>query len=269
MFQKLGFRPAAFILLLLLAGTTQAQERLLIATAANLKPAMDVLVTEFRAQHPDAGVEPVYGASGALQTQIRQGAPFDLFFSADTDFPRQLAEDGHAGSTPKIYARGRIVLWSATVDASALSVQDLARPEFQRIAIANPRHAPYGMRAEEALRASGIWDAIEDRMVYGESIAQTAQFVESGSAQIGIIALAQALVPQLADKGGYALIPETLHEPLDQGFIVTRRAADNALAHRFAAYIGSPAAHAVFERYGYTLPEAETVETLLEAEAVE
>jgi molybdate transport system substrate-binding protein len=129
-----------------------------------------------------------------------------------------------------------------------------ADPRIRRVAIANPKHAPYGKRAEEALRAAGLWEEVEPKLVYGENIAHTAQFVQTGNAQVGIIALALALNPELASKGGYWLIPDKLHEPLEQGFIITKRAEGNALAKRFADYMGSSPARAVMTKYGFVLP---------------
>jgi molybdate transport system substrate-binding protein len=146
------------------------------------------------------------------------------------------------------------VLWSTTVDATQLTLQSLSDPKFARIAIAIAKHAPYGKRAEEALRASGLWEKVEPKLVYGENIAHTAQFVQTGNAQVGVIALALAVNPELASKGGYWLIPDQLHAPLEQGFIVTKRAAGNALARRFAEHMGGPAARAVMTKYGFVLP---------------
>ena len=154
------------------------------------------------------------------------------------------------------YAVGRIVLWSNTRDARALRLQDLADPALGRIAIANPRHAPYGKRAEEALRAAGVWDAVQPRLVQGENIAQTAQFVQTGNAAVGIIALSLALNPTLAAQGGYHLIDASLHEPLEQGFMLTRAAAGKPLAGAFAEFIGSESARALLRRYGFELPPA-------------
>jgi molybdate transport system substrate-binding protein len=126
--------------------------------------------------------------------------------------------------------------------------------KITRVAIANPKHAPYGTRAEEALRASGLWEKVEPKLVYGENIANTAQFVQTGNAQIGIIALSLAVNAELADKGGYWLIPEKLHQPLEQGYVITKRAESNALAKRFADYMGSPSARTVMTKYGFVLP---------------
>lgn len=140
------------------------------------------------------------------------------------------------------------------MDAAKMTLERLLDPEITRIAIANPKHAPYGKRAEEALRASGLWEKIEPKLVYGENIAQTAQFVQTGAAQVGIVALSLAVNPGLAAKGGYWLIPDKLHEPLEQGFIVTKRAAGNALAKQFADYMDSEPARAAMTKHGFVLP---------------
>ena len=238
----------------LLLSLSANAEKITIAAAADLKFAMDEIVTGFKKAHPADEVDVVYGSSGNFNTQIQQGAPYDLYFSADITFPRELARNGYASSEAKPYAVGRIVLWSATLDASRMTMASLADPGITRIAIANPKHAPYGRRAEEALRASGVWDKVEPKLVYGENIAQTAQYIESGNAQVGIIALSLTLNSELTKKGGYWLIPDTLHAPLEQGFVVTRRAANNALATRFADYMNSKPARAAMTKFGFVLP---------------
>ena len=242
-----------FACIMLLSLPVQA-EKITIAAAADLKFAMDEIVGAFKKANPADEVDVVYGSSGKFQTQIRQGAPYDLYFSADIGFPRELAKDGFAASGVKPYAFGRIVLWSASMDASRMTLASLTDAKIARIAIANPQHAPYGKRAEEALRASGLWEKVEPKLVYGENIAHTAQFVQTGNAQVGIIALSLAVNPELSSKGGYWLIPDKLHEPLEQGFIVTRRAEGSALAKRFAAYMDGKPARAVMTKYGFVLP---------------
>lgn len=236
------------------AALAQPSAPLTIAAAADLKFALDEIVAAYRAAQPAERIEVIYGSSGKFATQIRQGAPFDLYFSADIAYPRELEREGLAAGPTRPYATGRIVLWSNSRDASQLRLQDLADPALGRIAIANPRHAPYGRRAEEALRAAGVWAAVEPRLVQGENIAQTAQFVLSGNAAVGVIALSLALNPTLAQQGGYALIDDALHQPLEQGFILTRRAADKPAAARFAAFVEGEAARAIMRRYGFAPP---------------
>lgn len=248
-----SLRVALFALVWLCAGAAHAG-RITVAAASDLRFALDEIVAAFRDAHPADEVEVVYGSSGKFYTQIRQGAPYDLYLSADIEYPRALAAAGQAASAVEAYAFGRIVLWSATLDARAMTLASLAEARIARIAIANPRHAPYGRRAVEALRAAGVWEAVEPKLVYGENIAQTAQFVQTGNAEVGIIALALALSPDLARLGGYWLVPDDLHQPLEQGFVITRRAADNALAQRFAEYLRGASARAAMRRYGFTLP---------------
>lgn len=238
----------------LLAATSAHAEKITIAAAADLKFAMDEIVAAFKREKPGNEVEVIYGSSGKFHTQIQQGAPYDLYFSADIVYPRELVSKGMAASEVRPYALGRIVLWSNSMDATKMTLASLGDPRIIRIAIANPRHAPYGKRAEEALRRSGLWEKLQPKLVYGENIAHTAQFVQTGNAQVGIIALSLALNPELAKQGGHYLIPNTLHEPLEQGFIITRRGANKPLVRQFADYMASGHARAVMARYGFVLP---------------
>lgn len=249
-----------FIQLLAVIGTLLVSlsahaEKITIAAAADLKFAMDEVVSAFKQTNPGAEVDVVYGSSGKFNTQIQTGAPYDLFFSADIGFPRELEKSGLAASPVKSYAFGRLVLWSNSVDASKLTLESLTDRKITRIAIANPKHAPYGKRAEEALRKLGLWDKLEPKLVYGENISQTVQFVQSGNATVGLIALSLAINPELASKGGYALIPEKLHEPLEQGFIITKVGGDKPLAKTFAEFMDSQAAREVMKKNGFVLPK--------------
>ena len=243
-----------FLACSLFIATTAHAEKITVAAAADLKFAMDEIVTGFRQIRPGTDVEVIYGSSGKFHTQIRQGAPYDLFFSADISYPRELARIGMAASDVKPYAFGRIVLWSNSMDAAKMTMASLTDPGISRIAIANPKHAPYGKRAEEALRTSGLWDKLQSKLVFGENIAHTSQFVQTGNAQVGIIALSLALNSELAKKGGYYLIPENLHKPLEQGYVITTRGAGKPLAKQFADYMGSKAARSIMTKYGFVLP---------------
>lgn len=242
------------VVICLMPAAPARAEKITIAAAADLKFALDEIVAGFRKSHPADEIQVSYGSSGKFQTQIQQGAPYDLFFSADISFPRQLARLGLAASEVKPYAVGRIVLWSAGQDAAKITLASLADSRFKRIAIANPKHAPYGKRAEEALRAAGVWESVRSRLVLGESVAQAAQFVQSGNAQAGIIALSLALSPELTKKGGYVLIPDTLHQPLEQGYIITRRGGEKTLAATFSDYMDSKPARGIMTKYGFVLP---------------
>jgi molybdate transport system substrate-binding protein len=238
---------------LLFAGQVHA-ESLTIAAAADLKFAMDDIVVQFKKANPSATVVVTYGSSGNFNTQIQQGAPFDVYFSADIVYPNQLAKMGYATSPVIPYAIGRIVLWSASLDATQLTLVKLTDPAIKRIAIANPKHAPYGKRAEEALRNAGVWAQVESKLIFGENIAQATQFVESGNAQVGIIALSLARNTEIAQKGGYTLIDDRLHTPLEQGFMLTQHAKNNALAQQFVAFMRQPLVRAIMQKYGFILP---------------
>ena len=223
-----------------------------VAAAADLHQALDEVVAAYRHDHPDSRIDVTYGSSGNLLTQIEQGAPFEIFFSADSSYPQQLAEHGKASGAPVPYALGHLVMWSASIDMKGVQVADLAQAKFGRIAIANPQHAPYGKRAEQALRAAGIWDQVQSRLVFGDNIAQTAQFAQSGNAQVGLVA--ESLVMGSSAKGSFAAVPPSLYEPLKQSFVITRRGAGNALAQDFARYVQSAPAKAILSRYGFELP---------------
>lgn len=245
---------AAAVSCVLTLAPVSAAEKLTIAAASDLKFAMDEIVASFKAAHPRDEIGVIYGSSGKFQAQIQQGAPIDIFFSADVAFAKSLRAEGLAVSEPTLYAIGRIVLWSATRDASKMSLKDLDDPKLRKIAIANPAHAPYGKRAEEALRSVGLWEKLQDKLVIGENVAQTAQFAQSGAADIGVIALSLAINPELAGKGGYALIPDVLHSPLEQAYVITRQGGEKALSKVFARYMTSTDARRIMIRYGFALP---------------
>jgi molybdate transport system substrate-binding protein len=239
--------------LLCIAQIAHSGEQLTIAAASDLKFAMDEIVVLFGKQHPASQVTTVYGSSGKFQTQIRQGAPYDVYFSADIAYPRALKNEGFAVGEVQSYGLGRLVLWSSS--RKTIQLNDLGDPAIRKIAIANPKHAPYGQRAEQALRAAGIWDKVAAKLVYGENIAQAAQFVQTGNADVGILALSLAMSAQLSKTGSYTLISDSLHQPLEQGFIITRRAAHNQLALDFAHFMATSDVRSVMLSYGFTLTE--------------
>ncbi|GAA4451365.1 molybdate ABC transporter substrate-binding protein [Nibrella saemangeumensis] len=225
-----------------------------IAAASDLRYAMDALTATFRRRQPAIKVNVVYGSSGKFFQQISRNAPFDLFFSADIDYPRQLQQKALTASPIQTYAIGRLVLWSPTIDPNTLGLKTLLDPSIRTIAIANPLHAPYGKRAEESLRHYGLYDQVKARFVKGENIAQTAQFVSSGAADIGIIALALAMSPPLKAQGRYFLIPANTHTSLEQGYVVLKRARNNKAAFTFASFLTTPPAKAILKQYGFAMP---------------
>lgn len=248
---------AALLALMCLTGSPALSSTFTIAAAADLRFALDEIIEAFHDHHPQYQVRVVYGSSGKMTTQILNGAPYDLFFSADISFPERLHTAGMTASDPAVYALGRIVLWSNSLDASSLSLADLATDtRIRRIAIAQPAHAPYGQRAREALQAAGVWDAVQPKLVFGENIAHAAQMVESGAANVGIIALSLALFPRLAEHP-YHLIDEQLHQPLTQGFVVTRRGANRPGVQAFSEFMAGEQAHTIMRRFGFAMPDAD------------
>ncbi|MFC3854185.1 molybdate ABC transporter substrate-binding protein [Salinispirillum marinum] len=237
------------LLLSLLGSTLAGAQNLTVVAAASVRHAMQDIVASYQQQFPDDAIRIIFGASGGLTTQIINGAPFDLFFSADTALPQRLYDEGLTTGKPVVYAEGRLVLWSADLDASTLTLHDLTSPNIRRIAMAQPRTAPYGQRAQEALTNLGLWDVVEEKIVFGENISQAARMAEAGAAEIGLIALSLAVVPPLNDQP-FQLIDRDLHAPLTQAFVITRRAASNPIAHRFADFIGTPEVTAILRQHG-------------------
>lgn len=229
-------------------------ESLTIAAAADLKFAMTEVVAGFQSKHSTDKIEVIYGSSGKFLAQISNGAPFDMFFSADIAYPRALEKLGLTEGKVQSYAIGRIVLWSLKPELAKTSLKTLPKAAVGKLAIANPQHAPYGLRAQEALQHEGAWEMMQPKLVLGENIAHATQFVDSGAAEAGIIALSLVLSPALRGKGTWTLIPSEWHQPLEQGFVITKRARHNSLAVDFARYISSEAARAVMRRYGFVLP---------------
>lgn len=228
--------------------------RLTIAAASDLKYAMDELVGRFKFLYPDTEIRVILGSSGNFYRQIIKDAPFDIYFSADVFYPEQLEAAGLTSSDVKLYAIGRIVIWSSGLDAGSLAVETLKHSSVHRIAIANPKHAPYGKRALEFLEHMNLMKDLQDKLVYAENISQAAHFAYSGAAQAGIIALSLALSQQMQEKGSYWLIPEEFHKPLAQGFVLLKRAKNNPSAHQFSEYMVSKEARDILDKYGFTLP---------------
>lgn len=240
--------------LALLALRAAAAEPVRVAAASDLRYALAELRTQHVSARPGASIELVFGSSGKLAAQIANGAPFDLFFSADAAYPRRLRDKGLCAGEPRLYARGRLVVWCPREPAGSVTIADLAAPRFRKLAIANPRHAPYGHRARQALEKAGVLSAVEQRLVLGENVSQAAQLVESGAAEVGLVALSLLFNPSLERADRYTLVPESMHQPLDQSFCVLERAAANSEAVAFASYCESLAARDTLRRYGFATP---------------
>lgn len=252
-------RLAALLLALLpalAAGGPATRGALSVAAASNLKLAADELQRGFEQARPGVRVRVTFGASGALVAQIRNGAPFDLFLSADRDFPAQLVRDGLSDGAERVYAVGRLAVWTPPGSRLALErdgLQALAGPGVGKIALPNPAVAPYGRAAEAALRAAGAWEAVRGRLVLGQNVAQAAQFAASGAADAALVPLSLTLAPEL--RAGRAWeVPPSICPPLAQAAVVLRGARDPALARDFLAFLTGPAGRAVLRRTGYALP---------------
>jgi molybdate transport system substrate-binding protein len=245
--------------LMSLTGTSSRAAELTVAAAADLKFAMDQLVTEFQTSQPGTTVKVAYGSSGNFFAQLQNRAPFDLYFSADIEYPRKLAEAGHALDTNVFpYAVGRLVVWvpkSSSVDLDTLGIQSLLAPSVRKVAIANPEHAPYGRAAVAAMKFLRVYEQAESRLVYGENIAQTAQFIQSGAADIGIIALSLALAPQMKDAGRYWEIPLDAYPKMEQGGIILSWTKEPIAARAFRDFVLGQHGREALNRYGFFLLE--------------
>jgi molybdate transport system substrate-binding protein len=233
-----------------------ASEPLHVAAAADLTYCIDALSAAFGKQETGAQIKVSLGASGNFVAQIRNGAPFDVFLSADMAYPAQLAKEGAGdGTTLFTYAIGRAVIWSldARFDLQR-GMRVFSDPRLTRVAIANPDVAPYGRAAKAALEHYAVWDAVKPKLVIGENIAQTAQFIQTGNAQLGIVSLTTVLAPKLKGQGNYVLVPDAGLPTIEQGAILTSHGKDNPLAARFLRFLQSPAARAILERSGFALP---------------
>jgi molybdate transport system substrate-binding protein len=224
-----------------------------IAAAADLKYVLDSLVVIFNRQHPQARATVVYGSSGKFYEQLSHDAPFDLFFSADADYPKRLQQAGRTAGAPTPYALGRLVLWSKRLPVNKLGMKALLAPQVKHVALANPAHAPYGRRAEEALRTYKLYDQVKPKFVLGENIGQAAQYAATGAADAGLLAYSLALSPELRRAGTFYLIPNTAHSPLQQSYVVLKRAQGNATAAAFATFMANPVARQALKKYGFGL----------------
>lgn len=229
-----------------------------VAAASDLKYVLEEIITEFREAHPEIVVKPTYGSSGSFFTQLSNKAPFDLFLSADINYAQQLIDQGVA--VPEslfVYALGRIVLWvrnDSPVDVERKGIASLRDPAIMKIAIANPQHAPYGRAAEAALYHFDVYEDVKDRLVLGENVAQTAQFVETGAADIGIIAVSLAIADPLREMGRRWPFPTDSYPSLEQGGVILSSSQERGACETFIAFLRSDMGQEIFERYAFGRP---------------
>jgi len=233
------------------ASRQSGTREIIVAAASDLAPAFEELGQQFE-QETGTKVTFSFGSTGMLAKQIENGAPIDLFAAANVEFINQLERQGLILSETKaLYARGRITIWTRADSAVKIErIEDLARTEVARVAIANPEHAPYGKAAREALESSGLWKAVEPKLVFGENVRQTMQYAETGNADAAITALALSV----RSNGRWTLIPEELHKPLDQALAVIKGARLEQEARRFAEFINSEQGRYKMRKYGFILP---------------
>jgi molybdate transport system substrate-binding protein len=240
-----------------LAIPARAQE-IAVAAAADLKFAMDDVTSQYEKQTGNK-VNVTYGSSGNFFSQLQNGAPFDLFFSADIDYARRLETAGLAEpGTLYSYAIGRIVIWApgdSKVDVTKLGWKALLSRSVQTIAIANPEHAPYGRAAVAAMQKAGLYDQVKAKLVYGDNIFQAAQFVQSGNAQVGIVALSLAISSAMQDGRRWE-IPADMHPPIEQAAIVLKNGRNKVAARSFLDFVKTEAARATLAKYGFSSPNA-------------
>ena len=231
----------------------------MVAAAADLKFALDEIVADFQKEHTNATVKITYGSSGNFFAQIENGAPFDLFLSADVNYPQRLIERKLASEDGLFrYAIGRVVLWvrnESSLDVTKRGAEALLDPSVRKIAIANPEHAPYGRAAIAALRSLGVYDKIADKFVMGENISQTAQFVQGGAADAGLIALSLARSPKMKDAGRYWEVPADAYPKLEQGGVILSRSRAPELARALRDLLTSAHGKEILRRYGFVIPE--------------
>jgi molybdate transport system substrate-binding protein len=227
-----------------------------IAAAANLVYALDALDAEYNKEAPNVKVTTATGASGNLVAQIKNGAPYDVFLSADLDFPRALIAAGQAdGKTLITFAVGRLVIWTTRADIDVSDTKAAVRnPAVKKLAIANVTTAPYGRAAKEAMDHLGVWAEAQPKLVVGENISQTAQFIDTGNADAGFVALSLVLSPKLKNKGRWSEVPSELYSSIDQGAVVTAHGAGNPAAKAYLDFLNGSAARAIFKANGYGLP---------------
>jgi len=236
----------------LLAGSCAAQS-ITVAAAADLQFAMQEIAAQFQ-KETGKEVKMVNGSSGNFFQQIQNGAPFDMFFSANLDYPKKLQAAGltELGSYYE-YAKGKIVIWvpkESTLDlGSGLKV--LLAPTVKKIAVANPEHAPYGQAAVAAMQKEGVYDQVKDKFVLGENISQTASFVVSGSADVGIVAMSLVLSPNMKGKGHYAEVPANDYPPIKQACVILRSSKSKGTAEQFLSFVKSSAVTEILKKYGF------------------
>ncbi|GAB2785739.1 molybdate ABC transporter substrate-binding protein [Rhabdobacter roseus] len=239
------------------ASCSRPNENIVVATAANVQFVMQELKAEFERQS-DRKLELVVSSSGKLTTQIREGAPFDVFVSADTKYPAEIHRNGGSEQPPRVYAQGTLVLWTMDTTRSGPDLARLTSDAIRKIAIANPRTAPYGEAALEVLQQAGIYEQVKGKLVFGESIAQTSHYITTRSADVGFTALSMVLSPEMKGKGRWIKLDSTTYRPIEQAAILLRHSAASPkreASEAFYNFLFSESAKVIFRKYGYSVDD--------------
>lgn len=241
-----------FLIIILVFVTFLAQAQTVkVAAAANLRFVFDEIKTAYLQANPKVTVSAIFGSSGTLLQQILNGAESDVFMAADNSFPMKLKDQGAASGEMKVYALGKLVLWSNTLDVSR-GLDFLTDPSVKRIAVAKPELAPYGDRAIACLKQAGLFEKVKDKIIYADNISQTAQFAQTGNAEVAFLALSLTQTPDM--KGSVYLIDPKMYKPVEQAMILVKSWKTNPEAAKFMKFVLSPQCKPIFEKFGYIVP---------------
>ena len=243
-----------FVLLALaLLSSRVTAEDVVVAAASDLTFVLPEINKAFEARHPGVTVKVSFGSSGNFHAQIQNGAPYQVFMSADEKYPRDLIAQGAAvADSYFVYGTGRIVLWTMKPEVNlSQGLSGLTDARVMKIAIANPAHAPYGRAAELAMKKQGVWNALQTKLVMGENISQTAQFVQTGNVDVGVVAMSLVLSPKMRGVGRWAEVSAVLYPPLVQAAVVTKAGTNSATAREFVKFLDQPEARDLLQKYGF------------------
>lgn len=238
-----------FTLLLFIFTTHLSAQTLNIFAASSTKLAMQEIATAFMQEHPNAKLNITYSSTGKAYAQLTHGLKYDIFIAADTTYPQKIADDKNAITAPKVYAHGALVLFSHNKELLKLGLDALKSPNLKHLSIANPRLAPYGKAALEVLESYGLKERLQDRLVLGDNIAQSVQFVDSGAADLGLVAF--SLVKTTKPEENYIHIDKSRYKAMEQAFVITKHAKSKPLAAAFGAFLLKEMAQSTFEKYGF------------------
>lgn len=249
-------RSKYLILSLLISMGHISAQQVNVAAASNLRYVLEELKIVYLQQNPTTKLNLVFGSTGTLVQQITNGANFDFLMAADDDFPRKLVAMGFGTGAVSVYSYGKLAIYSTSLPVDKVGLEALKNNKLNKIAIAKPQIAPYGERAIQLLHDMKLYNNLKSKLVFAENISAAAQFCFTGNAELGFVALSLVLSPEMRGKGSYFIIPQNMYKPIAQACVLTKRAATNAEAAKFNKFVLSPANKEIWEKYGYTQPNA-------------